>query len=132
METTGKKGSAKAATVKPAGLRRPRFRKGIPDRNELLQWLISAPGVATDGTLLDDARKRFHEILNSSSSVSSVEWLFNQLIGTPRSTIVHTIEKGEFVTAAARVTARYLRPDEFEAWWLDLKTELDSDPKGLL
>ena len=63
----------------------------IPSRNELLQWLIETPGQITDGSLLDDARKRFHEILTSSNSSASIEWLFNQLIGSPKSTIIQEI-----------------------------------------
>src|SRR5207244_8472490 len=61
-----------------------RMSERLPSRNELLSALISIPGTTTDGTLLDDAQKKFHEILNSSKSPTLVEWLFTQLIG-PRS-----------------------------------------------
>ena len=53
--------------------------------------MIETPGQITDGSLLDDARKRFHEILTSSNSSASIEWLFNQLIGSPKSTIIQEI-----------------------------------------
>ena len=96
----------------------------MPKRQDFLQWLIESPGDTSDGTLLGDARKRFHEILRSSTSLSPVEWLFNQLIGTPRTTIVTTIADKEVMAAASRATARYLKPEEFEVWYLDFKAEL--------
>ena len=102
--------------------------KRLPKRQEFLQWLIESPGDVSDGTLLGDARKRFHEILRTSTSLSPVEWLFNQLIGTPRTTIVTTIADKEVVAAASRATARYLKPEEFEAWWVDLRAELGESP----
>jgi hypothetical protein len=99
----------------------------LPSRKELLRWLIDTPGEITEGTMLDDARKRFHEILKISNSLATVEWLFNQLIGPPPRTAIVIGDK-EVAAAAARAAARYLRPEEFEAWWVDFKAELGGNP----
>lgn len=98
--------------------------KDIPNRNELLASLINMPGEATDGTLLDDARKRFLEILNSSSSPSLVEWLFTQLIGPPRTVVQHVVEKEEFVNACAKVCVRHMSREKAANFIEDLKLEL--------
>ena len=107
-----------------------RPRKRLPRRNELLQWLIDTPGVVTDGTMLDDARKKLHEILVASKTNSSVEWLFNQLIGTPRSTIVQMIESDELLAVVSKVTAGYLDQPALEEWWADIHARLERGAPG--
>jgi hypothetical protein len=96
----------------------------LPKREDLLAWLLEVPGEASTGPL-DDARKRFHETLKSGTAFGPVEWLFNQLIGTPRSTIVQTIEDKEVLGAVCRVTARYLGPEQFDAWWAEVRSDLE-------
>jgi hypothetical protein len=113
---------------------RGQWKKALPQRNELLEWLISTPGVVTDGTMLDDARKKLHEILVKSNSNSSVEWLFNQLIGTPRSTIVQMIESDELLAVVSQVTAGYLEQPALEKWWQEIEGRLErggpNNPEG--
>lgn len=96
----------------------------LPSRNEFLEWLTTTPGQLTNGNLLDDAKKRFHEILTSSNSSASIEWLFNQLIGQPRSTIKHEIGNEEVVRACAVVFAKYIDPDKVVDAVKDLLAEL--------
>ena len=83
--------------------------------------------MTTDGTMLDDARKRFHEILNSSNSPALVEWLFTQLIGPPRTVVKHEIGQEEWVRACARVARNHMSREEAEKFVGDLKTELESE-----
>lgn len=99
----------------------------LPSRNEMLQWLIETPGQITNGNMLDDARKRFHEILTTSNSSASIEWLFNQLIGQPKSTIKHEITDEEMVRAVAKVLANYVEPEKLTLAVQDLIRELGHD-----
>jgi hypothetical protein len=77
----------------------------LPSRNELLEFLTTRPGQLTDGSMLDDAAKRFHEHLVTSNSSASIEWLFNQLIGSPKSTIKHEVPDSKVFEAYAEAMA---------------------------
>jgi hypothetical protein len=98
--------------------------KPLPSRNELLAALINIPGVSTDGTLLDDAQKKFHEILNSSNSPTLVEWLFTQLIGPPRTVVQQFISQPEVVIAVGRVAGRMLPPEQSAAFMAAVELEI--------
>jgi hypothetical protein len=104
--------------------------KSLPSRTELLSWLIATPGLSTDGTMLDDARKKFHEILNSSNSPALVEWLFTQLVGPPRTVVKQEIGDVEFLHACGRVAARHFDRDQARAFIEDLKLELTESETG--
>ena len=106
---------------------RPKGSTTLPSRNEMLEWLITTPGKLSGDSLLDDARERFHEILATSNSSASIEWLFNQLIGQPRSTIKHEIANADVVRAVAVVASKHLQPDQVVSFVQDLIAELGGD-----
>ena len=99
--------------------------KPLPPRNELLAALIYRPSMtAPDETLLDDASRKLHEILNASNSPALVEWLFNQLLGPPRTVVQQVIESEELIRGIGRVASRHLPADKVTAFVSELVKEL--------
>lgn len=114
----------------PANLRRGgpgRKKNPLPSRNELLTWLTTMPGILTEeknGTLLDDARHRFAEILRSSQSSTSIEWLFNQLIGSPRATVENVIADLHVFTVIGDILPEFLDKEGSERFLARLDERL--------
>lgn len=87
--------------IRRAGPGRPK-KDILPSRNELLEALTQRPGKMGDNkTLLADAMDRFHELACTSNSSASIEWLFNQLIGSPKSTIKLEVKDSDIFMAYA-------------------------------
>jgi hypothetical protein len=66
-----------------------------------------------------------HEVILTGKSAGPVEWLFNQLIGTPRTTIVEEIADERVLRAVCRATARIITDEAtYRVWWEAVKTAL--------
>jgi len=99
--------------LKRGGPGRPKG-QALPSRAELLERIISRPGeLPGSESLLDDVVTRLHEVAVTSNSSATIEWLLNQLIGSPKSTIKHDVSDTEVFLAIGRILPEFL-PGETE------------------
>lgn len=118
----------------PQNLRKgggPGRKKGqaLPSRAELLERIIQRPGeLPGSESLLDDVVTRLHELAVTSNSSATIEWLFNQLIGSPKSTIKHDVSDTQVFIALGRVLPEFLASEaECKRFLYRLQEELGAN-----
>lgn len=102
----------------PAGPESPHFKHGRYAKETLKREALLSR-LSTFGSpseLLD----RTIEVLRANvdeGNFTAAKYVFDQLAGAPRTTLVYEISNSDFLEAVAAVTAEFIGPDRYEEWW---------------
>jgi len=111
----------------PSGEASPHFKHGryskdVLRREALLSRLASfgSPSVLLDRTI---------EVLRANvdeGNFTAAKYVFDQLAGAPRTTVVYELSNADFVEAVAAVTAEFIGPDRYDEWWSRVRGALEA------
>jgi len=57
---------------------------------------------------------------------TAAKYIFDQLAGQPRTTMVYEIANADLLEAVASVTAEFIGPERYEEWWGRVRGALEA------
>lgn len=115
----------------PTGEDHPRYRTGEYSQDRLKrEALLNRLAFSTAAEAGSDPMlERVVQVLRQNvdeGNFTAAKYVFDQLAGQPRTTLVYEISDKDLLETLAGITAEFIGPDRFEAWWGRVKGALEA------
>ena len=105
-----------------SGPSHPAYKHGRYSRETLTRSvLLSQLAAAGLDRVIEVLRQNVDE-----GNFTAAKYVFDQLAGAPRTTVVYEIANSDLLEAVASVTAEFIGPDRYEEWWGRVRGALEA------
>lgn|GEM_PF-3847035 len=113
-----------------SGPSHPSYKHGLYSRETLRRdLLLSRLASFCPSDSATDLLSRAVEVLRQNvdeGNFTAAKYIFDQLAGQPRTTMVYEIANADLLEAVASVTAEFIGPERYEEWWGRVRGALEA------